>query len=182
MTASARLERPMLDALDAAGPYPAYADKLMLFGRLVGSWHCDGRFLHPDGGVRESHRGEWHFGWALEGRAIQDVLISPPREELQAGEEFFEYGTTVRIYDPRRDAWNVVFTSATTGAIVNLEAREVGEEIWLEGRGPEDRLDRWTFSEISPTFVRWQGFVSRDEGQTWARDEEILLSRSQAVR
>jgi hypothetical protein len=38
-------------------------------------------------------------------------------------------------------------------------------------------LFRWTFSEFSDERVRWQGFVSRDEGRTWLRDEEIILRR-----
>jgi len=29
----------------------------------------------------KEQRGEWHFGWVLEGRAIQDVILAPPREE-----------------------------------------------------------------------------------------------------
>jgi len=32
----------------------------------------------PDGSV-EVGDGEWHFGWALDGRALADVWISPSR-------------------------------------------------------------------------------------------------------
>jgi hypothetical protein len=38
-------------------------------------------------------------------------------------------------------------------------------------------LYRWTFSEITDRRVRWQGFVSADEGFSWVREEEILLHR-----
>lgn len=149
----------------------------MLFGRLVGSWDIVGRFFDPDGSVIREHRGEWHFGWVLEGRAIQDVLISPPREARTAGEASHEYGTTLRVYDPKIAGWRVTFISTVFGATVNLVAREHEEEIWLEGRGPDGRPNRWTFSDITPDSVRWQGFISSDEGGTWVRDEEILLSR-----
>jgi hypothetical protein len=50
-------------------------------------------------------------------------------------------------------------------------------KIWPEGPGPDGALFRWTFSEFSDERVRWQGFVSRDEGRTWIRDEEIILRR-----
>jgi hypothetical protein len=60
---------------------------------------------------------------------------------------------------------------------VNLIAREQGDEIWLEGRNPENQPIRWTFSDFSDERVRWQGFVSKDEGVTWVRDEEIILRR-----
>lgn len=167
----------MADALAADGPDPDHADKLALFGRLVGSWDCAGRFFEPDGAVRSTHVAEWHFAWVLDGRAVQDVLVSPPRRDRRAGQPFFEYGTTLRVYDPRIEAWRITFASAVNGTVVNLLARQRGDEIWLEGRAPDNRLFRWTFSEITDTSVRWQGFVSTDEALTWVRDEEILLSR-----
>ena len=41
----------MLEALQAEGPFPDHASKLMLFGRLVGSWDIEGRFFDRDGHV-----------------------------------------------------------------------------------------------------------------------------------
>lgn len=167
----------MIDALEADGPHPEHADKLMLFGRLVGSWDIDGRFFDESGNVTKESVGEWHFGWVLEGRAIQDVLITPPRQGRERGEQSSEYGTTIRAYDARIDGWRVTFVAPVHGGTVNLIAREHGDEIWLEGRSPDNDLFRWTFSEFSDERVRWQGFVSKDEGRTWIRDEEIVLHR-----
>jgi hypothetical protein len=127
--------------------------------------------------VTEAQTGEWHFGWVLEGRAIQDVLICPPREGREPGEASRAYDTTIRVYDPRIDGWRITFVAAVAGATVNLIVREHGDEIWLEGRAPDNKLFRWTFSEFSDERVRWQGFVSSDEGLTWLRDEEIILRR-----
>lgn len=165
----------MLEALGAPGPHEEHADKLRAFGRLVGSWDCDGSFFDADGSVRERHRGEWHFGWVLGGRAVQDVLISPPRGD--ADPTPFENGTTLRVYDPRIDRWRIWFASAVTGSTVALLGRENGDEIWLEGRAADDRLLRWTFSDVTEESVRWQGFVSTDRGLSWVRDEQILLTR-----
>ena len=69
----------MIEALEADGPYPEFASKLALFGRLVGSWDLVGRNFDENGAVVRESTGEWHFGWVLEGRVIQDVIISPPR-------------------------------------------------------------------------------------------------------
>ncbi len=167
----------MIEALQADGPFPEYADKLMLFGRLVGSWDIEGRFFDEEGNVIKESTGEWHFGWVLEGRVIQDVLISPPRESGQAGPASKSYDTAIRAYDPKIDAWRVTVVAPIYGATVNLIAREHDDEIWLEGRGPENNLVRWTFSEFSDERVRWQGFVTKDDGSTWVRDEEIILHR-----
>jgi hypothetical protein len=168
---------PMIKALEADGPFPEHAEKLMLFGRLVGSWDIEGRYFDEDGNVIRETPGEWHFGWVLEGRVIQDVIISPPREGREPGQASKEYGTTIRAYDPKIDGWRVTFVAPVNGATVNLIAREHDDEIWLEGRGPDNSLFRWTFSEFSDERVRWQGFVSKDEGLSWVRDEEIVLHR-----
>ena len=167
----------MIEVLRADGPHSDHVEKLMLFGRLVGSWDIVGRFFDEEGNVTKESRGEWHFGWVLEGRAIQDVIITPPREGREAGQESREYGTTIRAYDPKIDGWRVTFVAPVYGATVNLIARERGDEIWLEGRSPENDLFRWTFSEFSENGVRWQGYVSKDEGRTWIRGEEIVLTR-----
>ena len=167
----------MIDALRADAPHREHADKLMLFGRLVGSWDIEGRFFAEDGAVIRETTGEWHFGWVLEGRVIQDVLIAPPREGREPGEESRAYDTAIRRYDPKTDSWHVTAVFPVYGATVELVAREHDDEIWLEGRRPDGKPIRWTFSDFSDERVRWQGFVSDDEGQTWLRDEEIILTR-----
>ncbi len=167
----------MIDVLAAPGPFPDYEGKLMLFGRLVGSWDVVDTFYNRDGTVRVQRRGEWHFGWVLEGRAIQDVILAPPlAERAETGAPAHEYGTTVRAYDPKVDAWRVTFVAPVSGATVNLLARAVGDEIWLEGRSPADKPIRWVFSEITDESFRWRGHESSDDG-TWFMEEEIVGRR-----
>ena len=171
----------MIDALAADGPLPEYADKLMLFGRLVGAWDIEGQYFNAEGQITKEQRGEWHFDWVLEGRVIQDVILTPPREERRKnGNPAEEYGTTVRFYDPRIDAWRVTFIAPVSGAVVNLIARPVADEIVLEGRAPDNKLYRWVFSEITEHTFRWNGYESGDEGRTWLMGEEIRGRRRAA--
>ena len=171
-----------IEALAAEGPYPEHAEKLMLFGQFVGSWDVDATYFDRDGTLTAERRGEWHFGWVLEGRAIQDVLTTPPREERRrTGAPAKEYGTTVRFYDPRIDAWRVTWMAPVFGGVTNLIARQVGNDIVLEGRGPDESLERWTFSEITPDAFRWRGEVSSDEGRTWFTNEEMRVRRRPAA-
>lgn len=164
----------MIETLTAAGPFPDYADKLMLFGRLVGGWDIEGRYFNSEGQVTQERQGEWHFGWVLEGRAIQDVILTPPREERRkTGAPAVDYGTAIRFYDSRIDAWRVTAITPVFGVIVNLIARPVGEEIVLEGRAPDNKLYRWIFSDITDHTFRWTGYESADEGRTWFMGEEI---------
>ena len=167
----------MIDVLDAGGPHPEHADKLMLFGRLVGSWDIEARFLDEEGAVTKKSTGEWHFGWVLEGRAIQAVLITPPLEGRGSDNQSRSYDTTIHTYDPNLDIWRVTVVAPIANLTVNMVARGRGEEIWLEGTSPAGDLWRWTFSEFSDDRVRYQGYVSTDDGQTWFRGEEIILRR-----
>ena len=167
----------MIEALRADGPFPEHADQLMLFGRLVGSWDIQGRFFDEEGNVIRESTGEWHFGWVLEGRVIQDVIIAPPRAGREPDQQSRSYDTAIRAYDATIDAWRVTVVAPIYGATVNLIARQHDDEIWLEGLGPQNKPVRWTFSEFSDERVRWQGFATRDDGATWVRDEEIILRR-----
>lgn len=60
------------DALRADGPAPDRAEKMGLYGWLIGDWEMDAT-VRADDGMTHKGRGEIHFGWVLEGRAIQDV-------------------------------------------------------------------------------------------------------------
>ena len=77
----------MLNRLAAHGPDPTHREEMMLFGRLIGSWELD-MVSFPREVAARRFSAECHFGWTLQGRAIQDVLIarSPgdDAEEMQA--------------------------------------------------------------------------------------------------
>lgn len=164
----------MIEALAADGPFPEYADQLMLFGRLVGAWDIAGKYFDAQGQVTQERQGEWHFGWVLEGRAIQDVILTPPRaERRRTGASADDYGAAIRFYDPRTDAWRVTALTPVFGVVVNLIARPVGDKIVQEGKAPDDKLCRWVFSEITDQTFRWSGYVSADKGRTWHMEEEI---------
>jgi len=91
-------------ALLADGPAAQYREKLMLFGQFVGNWEFQGVEYHADGS-RVTDRGEIDFGWVLEGRAVQDVWIERERSDGKTK----TYGTTLRAYDPKMDAWRIVW-------------------------------------------------------------------------
>ncbi len=170
--------KAMIELLDADGPDEERADGLMLFGRFVGSWDIEATYWDHDGNVIGDRRGEWHFGWVLQGRAIQDVLIGPTLEEQRrTGEAAREYGSSFRLYDPKTDTWRVTWFAPVSGTIVDLTARRDGERIVLEGVEPSGMLDRWIFSDITPDSFTWTGHESVDEGRTWPLVERMHLGR-----
>jgi hypothetical protein len=156
--------------LAARGPAEGLADKLMLFGRFVGSWEVESTRFRPDG-TRQERAGEWHFAWVLGGRAIQDVLF-------EKGASPDRYGTTIRAYDDRTGVWHVSWMAPAWHEYVHLVARAVGDRIVLEGMSPDPtRRERWSFNEITEDSFLWRGEASFDDGETWALEQEIRARR-----
>ena len=71
----------------------------MLFGQFVGGWDVESHQYAPDGAER-TLRGEWYFFWALEGRAIQDVIVAPRREARRALKLLFDYLIQIKVLAP----------------------------------------------------------------------------------
>src|SRR5689334_18038283 len=72
------LSPSFINALQAHGPAADRADKMGLYGWLIGAWEMD-VMVHMANEAEYRAKGEIHFGWVLEGHAIQDVWITPPR-------------------------------------------------------------------------------------------------------
>lgn len=167
----------MLDALHADGPAKPHVKELMLFGQFVGSWLLDVVYYNADGSIRWRTPGEWHFAWALEGRAIEDVWMVPPRSQRTSGPRpDGEYGATLRFYDPRLDAWRSTWHGPVNGYVLPFVAKAVGEEIILE-RTEGGEITRWIFGRIRPNSFHWRAVNSRDNGGAWRLDQEMFASR-----
>ena len=108
-----------------------------VYGWLVGSWRLE--VLHYKAVDVSNLRldGEAHFGWVLEGRAIQDVWMMPGRANRTSGlgETNNMFGTTLRVWDPRIQAWHIQWTNPVTGHMEKQIGRRIGEEIVQVGRG-----------------------------------------------
>lgn len=164
--------------LAANGPIEDRADKLMLFGQFVGDWDVDFTVYEPDG-AKQTEKAEWHFGWVLEGRAVQDVWIVPRRSERDHASPIkSDYGTTIRFYAPEIDAWRVVYVSPLQGDLLTFIAREVGDEIVLEGHDPDGSPMRWIFSNITAQSFNWRRVISPDGGKTWRLHKEMFVRRA----
>jgi uncharacterized protein len=166
-----------LDGLFAEGPAPELADQLQLFGQFVGEWECAWTGYPPDGPI-QTGTGEIRFAWVLEGRAIQDVWIFPAREERRRlGLPSDEYGTTLRFYDASIEAWRVTWIGPVGQHVRTLTARQIGDEIVVEGTDHHGLPLRWIFSRITNQAFHWRNTVSEDGGHTWRVQEELEARR-----
>jgi hypothetical protein len=154
------------DALHTGGPAADRADKMGLYGWLIGDWEMDA-VVYADDGAKHTGRGEIHFGWVLEGRAIQDVWILPG----------LFHGTTLRVYDPGIDAWHILWSDPLKQYYTRQIGRARGKDIVQEGRLDTGAAIRWSFTEITPNAFRWLGERSLDGGAAWQLQADFRARR-----
>ena len=171
---------PMLDALHAAEPQAALADKLALYGQFVGKWDLDVDYRPLAGGPPVRGPGECHFGWVLDGRAVQDVWIFPSRRAHAAAPDkpYGFYGTTFRWYDPTIDAWHIHWFAPNRPVALHQIGRAQGPDIVQMGDAANGLIRRWRYTEITARSFRWIGDVSWDNGATWTLELEMLARRT----
>jgi hypothetical protein len=150
-----------------------------VYGWLIGSWEMDViHFRREDVSVR-GIKGEIHFAWVLEGRAVQDSWIVP-RVSERTGE--FDrtrniYSTTLRVFDPSIGAWRVTWIDPVTGRHDELVGRRYGKEIVQVGKHSDGTPIRWIFSEITADSFRWTGEALEPDGRTWTLEAEYRARR-----
>ena len=170
-----------LPGLLATGPGAGLKASDDLYGRFVGSWDLEVLFYRED--LRGSQiRGEAHFAWVLEGRAIQDVWILPSRA---VGDEPIHkvpnmYGTTLRVWNAERGKWRITWLNAVTGACDSLETAPSDGNIVQTGQHEDGTPIRWVFSDITDDSFHWTGDALAADGVTWKREAEFLARRKQS--
>jgi hypothetical protein len=169
-------------ALISRSPSAELGDAAETFDWLVGGWSGDVRDFDPNGHVR-SGTGEWWFSWVLEGRAMQDVLMIPPRERRSNGRGMStppsaaknRYGTTVRRFDRTAGKWSIVWINPVSGAMNILAGVREGDRIVLHGEEDGHPI-RWTFNEIRRNSFIWRGETCSKDG-SWSLETEFRLKR-----
>lgn len=165
----------VLAAARRSAEIPEAADA---YGWLIGSWELDVRKYRVD--VAElGLKGEAHFGWVLEGRAVQDVWIMPTRGERKGPPDRTRnmYGTTLRIWDPAIEAWRVTWNNPVNGTRDELVGRWSGKDVVQGGTHSDGTPIRWIFTEITADGFHWMGEALEANGNTWKLEGEFLGRR-----
>jgi hypothetical protein len=153
-------------ALTAPGRSAEIPEALDAYGWLVGSWELDCPHYR---GEPVALKGEAHFGWTLEGRAVQDVWILPGHM----------YGTTLRVWDSSIQAWRISWKSPVRNYFEEQIGRRVGAEIVQIGMRGNGTPTRWRYTEITPDSFHWLGEALEPDGKTWKLEAEF---RARKVR
>jgi hypothetical protein len=124
-------------------------------------------------------RAEIHFARVLEGRAVQDLWIVPPRSERSPGMSRVRnrYGTTIRVFDAAQKIWRVTWLNPVSGVETHLVGRSDGDDIVQDGTAADGSLMRWSFRDITDSSFHWVAQRSADGGRTWLPDTEFFAKR-----
>ena len=74
-------------------------------------------------------RGEIHFGWILEGRAVQDVWIMRSERTADLGTDYEHLGTTLRVWDPSIQASRITCINPVGNHREEQQAPVSGERV-----------------------------------------------------
>lgn len=166
----------LLDASGRSGEIPESHD---IYGWLVGSWELEVVHYRAVDLSSLDLKGEVHFGWVLEGRAVQDVWIMPRVSDRSAGSDRMNnmYGTTLRIWDPAINAWRIRWFNPISGHEERQTGRRMGNDIVQVGARPDGTATRWRFTEITPHSFRWVGEALEPDGEAWKLEGEFRARR-----
>jgi hypothetical protein len=169
----------LMEALTAPGRSIEIPEAADVYGWLIGSWKLD--CLHYAGADISGLgiKGEAHFAWVLEGRAVQDVWIMPERSGRTAatGRSNNMFGTTLRVWDPSIQAWRISWTNPVSGHREEQVGSRRGAEIVQRGTRPDGTSTRWRFTEITDSSFHWLGEALEQDGQTWRLEGEFRARR-----
>lgn len=175
------LPHAFLSALAAPGRSPDIDASDDVYGWLVGSWSLKVLRYRGVDVSTDDLTGEVHFGWVLEGRAIQDVWIMPRRgKRANADPQRNMYGTTMRVWDADLRAWCISWTNPVGKHRETQIGRRIGTDIVQTGARADGQATRWRFTDITPDRFHWLGDALAPDGVTWQREGEFIATRIKA--
>ena len=127
----------------------------------------------PDG-TQVTGKGEWHFGWVLNGRALQDVWIFPAAEQSHSRGSW-EYGSSIRFYDPKENVWRLAWIGPARSNIGTFTGRMDGNEFVFEGKDGDGGISHWVYYDID--HFQWRAEMSQDGGKTWKLVQHMNVRR-----
>ncbi len=151
-----------------------------IYGWLIGSWELEVLHYKAVDVSSLGIKGEVHFGWVLEGRAVQDVWIMPRRIQrtAQTNKANNMYGTTLRVWDPSIQAWLITWINPVTGHREEQIGHRIGNDIVQVGARRDATPTRWRFMEITKDSFHWIGESLSPDGQSWRLEGEFRAKRT----
>jgi hypothetical protein len=165
--------------LVSAGRSPEIPEASDLYGWLVGDWRLEVLHYWGINVAAQGLQGEVHAGWVLEGRAIQDVWVMPPRPQRTSppDKKLNMYGTTLRVWDATIDGWRITWRNPAGDHHEEQIGRRSGRDIVQLGTRPDGTATRWSFSEMTQDSFHWMGESLDPGARSWRLEGEFRAKR-----
>jgi hypothetical protein len=159
----------------ADSPRPELGHRLAVFAPLIGTWSLVVEDVTVDG-TTSQRDGEWHFGWALGGRALADIWICPSRKAMAAGAPDGEWGMSLRFWDEQLNTYRSTWHGPARGWVIPFLATIENGGIVL--RGQRDGVDlAWIFSDVRQKSFSWRA-EEREPGSDWRTRQRFAATRT----
>ncbi len=138
-------------------------DRARRFDFWIGVWDVNLRIQQPDASWKDSVAARAEIYPVLDGKALLELWDSEPIK-----------GFSLRYFDPGRQKWvlwlnwpgrNRSGSSSLEGAFRHGRGEFFSTETDDAGN---QRLSRYSFSDIGPDSLRWDDAYSTDGGRTWS--------------
>jgi hypothetical protein len=159
-------------------PRPEFAEAFQPFARLIGSWDLDVSWYDDAGNVTRQTKGEWHFAWALDGRAVADIWITPSRAARPTDGDG-EWGLTIRIHDPELQAFRSTWMGPKYAFVMTFIGHPGEDSITLDAREPLSAKTRWIFTDISESGFHWRNEDEDADGNITVRQRFVATRPAQ---
>ena len=146
------------------------------FDFWVGEWDVNLRTIQEDGSWKDTIAAEARIYPILEGKAVLELWDSQPIK-----------GFSLRYFDPDEENWvlwlNWPGPDRSGSSSLEGSFRHGRGEFTSTRTDPEGNeiLQVYTFSDVTPTSLRWDDAYSKDGGRTWSRQWIMKFSRTADV-
>jgi hypothetical protein len=148
------------------------------FDFLIGEWDVIATRYKEDGSVLMQYNARWYAQYLNDGRMVMDDF----KACLPTGQAISSY-VTLRTYSEATRRWEMAGLSALQPAMpAEWHGVWAEEEMRIDavGTGPEGKpfRNRIRFYNIEQDRFEWESMVSRDNGKTWTRAVEMIVTRA----
>ena len=148
-----------------------------LLKKLLGNWEISDSSLDPQGQWQPGQGASWHFYPILNGHAIQDDWVAPALSQAEP-DSGRQYGTNIRIYNPKRNQWDMAWASIKGQKVDTFTAVEKAASIIMSGQFNEATA-RITFFNLKAHSFEWK-LELKQANETWL--EVYRLSAKRRVK
>ncbi len=159
-------EKPLYGAVSENDDAPA---ELAHMENMIGRWAIEDWALGQDGEWAPGVGADWDFYYTLDGYAIEDIWVQPPRSVAVDDETKRTVGVNLRKYDPVAKKWVMAWLTKGAGDVQTFSATSDDQQLVMleDKQNAQGSIRRITFyNMVGPTFD-WRMEISRDEGETW---------------